>query len=52
MVFCKGDVVLGVVVAGGDFDGEGEVEEGVYGGSDVAAFWDGEGAILFGGENE
>lgn len=49
MVFCKGDVVLGVVVAGGDFDGEGEIEEGVYDGGDVAALGDGEGAILFGG---
>lgn len=50
MVLCKGDVVLGVVVAGGDFDGEGEFEEGVYDGGDVAALWDGEGAILLDGD--
>lgn len=52
MVFSERDVVLGVVVAGGDFDGEGECEEGVYDGGDVAALGDCEGAILLDGENE
>lgn len=50
MVFCERDVVLGMVVAGGDFDGEGEIEEGVYDGGDGAAFWDGEGTILLEGK--
>lgn len=39
-------MVWGVVVAGGDLDGEGEAEEGVDGWGDVAALGDGEGAVL------
>lgn len=39
-------MVWGVVVAGGDFEGEGEAEEGVYGWGDGAALGDGEGAVL------
>lgn len=39
-------MVWGVVVAGGDLDGEGEAEEGVDSWGDVAALGDGEGAVL------
>lgn len=46
VVVGEGDVVWGVEVAGGDFDGEGEGEEGVYSWGDVAALRDGEGAVL------
>lgn len=40
VVGCEGDVGLGVPVAGGDFEGEWESEEGVYGVGDCAAGWD------------
>lgn len=48
MVGREGDVVGGVPVAGGDFEGEGEGEKVVYGVGDGAAGWDGEGAVLDG----
>lgn len=42
----EGDVRAGVPVLGGDLDGEGEGEEFVDRGDDVAAVRDGEGTIL------
>ena len=42
----EGDVACGVVVFGGELEGEGEGEEGVEGWDDVAPAGDGEGAVL------
>jgi hypothetical protein len=42
----EGDVVCGMPVFGGNFDGEGEREERVYGWDYIAAIGDGEGAVL------
>ena len=44
----EGDVVGWVPVLCGDFEGEGEGEEGVDGGDYIAAVGDGEGAVLGG----
>lgn len=46
MVGGEGDVVGGVPVAGCEFEGEGQGEEGVDCGGDVSAVGDGEGAVL------
>ena len=42
----EGDVVWRMVVAGGDFDREGELDEGVDCRDDVPAVWDREGTRL------
>lgn len=42
----EGGVGLRVPVLGRELEGEGEGEQGVYGGEDGAAVWDGEGAGL------
>jgi hypothetical protein len=42
----EGDVVCGMPVSRGDFEGEGEGEERVYLGDDVTALGNGEGACL------
>jgi len=42
----EGDVVCGMPVSGGGFEGEGEGEERVYLGNDVTALGDGKGACL------
>lgn len=46
MVRRKAYVRSGMPVAGGDFEGKGEGEEGVDEGGDGAAAGDGEGAVL------
>lgn len=46
MVGREGDVVLRMEIPSGDFEGEGEEEEGVEDGEDGAAVGNGEGAVL------
>ena len=47
MVCGEGDVVGGMPVFGGDFEGKWEIEESVDYGDDFAAVWYGKGAILY-----